>query len=526
MRRPPLPGKIARTRAAGALLLAALWLAGCAVGPNYSGPPAPETPNPITYKNAETKGPWKRAEPADKDPRGAWWEVFRDPDLNRLETAAAANNQDLRQSVARIEQTRAQTRVVAADFFPNAQINTSNIRQRSSNTVPVQRGAAVGGVSGLSGGGGMTGGAGSTGGASSAAPVLTTQPLTRTFNLFSERADLNWEIDLFGRVRRNYEAARATYEQQLADDQNMKLSVAANVAVGYYNLRALDAEIKVIEDTIKFRRDALYIASERLQAGLTSELDVQREKAELASNEADHAGVERSRAEMENALATLVGQPASSFRIGHHALEGITPPRIPAGLPSHLLERRPDVAVAERGLAAANARIGVAVAAFFPRINLTGAGGFESASIGQLFNWESTIWQIGPNVQLPIFEGGRNAANLHVARAQYNEGVARFRQQVLIAFQDVENALADLRTLAVQAEAQDRAVAAARRTLELSNQQYQAGCGDVPGHRGRRAHRASTASGRPRCSSASGCRPPCNSSRRSAAGGELSRAPL
>ena len=222
-------------------------------------------------------------------------------------------------------------------------------------------------------------------------------------------------------------------------------------------------------------RDALYIASERLQAGLTSELDVQREKAELASNEADRAGVERSRAEMENALATLVGQPASSFRLGRHALEEATPPRIPAGLPSHLLERRPDVAVAERSLAAANARIGVAVAAFFPRINLTGAGGFESASIGQLFNWESTIWQIGPNVQLPIFEGGRNLANLRLARAQYNEGVARFRQQVLIAFQDVENALADLRTLAVQAEAQDRAVAAARRTLELSNQQYSKG---------------------------------------------------
>ncbi len=473
----PLPGKIVRMRAGG-VLLAAWWFAGCAVGPNYSGPPAPETPNPATYKNSEGKGPWKRADPADKDPRGPWWEVFHDPDLNRLETAAAANNQDLRQSVARIEETRAQTRVVAADFYPNAQLNSSNMRERISNTEPDQRAAATGGLGALSGGaGGAAGSTGATGatGGSSGAPVLTTQPLTRTYNLFSERADLNWEIDLFGRVRRNYEAARAGYEQQLADDQNMKLSVAASVANSYYDLRALDAEIQVIVDTIKFRKDALYIANERLQAGLTGELDVQRERAELASNEADRAGVERTRAEMENALATIVGQPASTFRLGRHALVGATPPRIPAGLPSHLLERRPDVAVAERGLAEANARIGVAVAAFFPRVNLTGAGGFESASIGQLFNWESTIWQIGPNVQLPIFEGGRNVANLHVARAQYNEGVARYRQQVLVAFEDVENALVDLRTLGVQAEAQDRAVAAARRTLELSNQQYQKG---------------------------------------------------
>ena len=260
----PSPEKIVWTWVGGALL-AALGLAGCAVGPNYTGPPAPEVPNPIAYKNAEAKGPWKRAEPADKDPRGPWWEVFHDPDLNQLEAAAAANNQDLRQSVARIEQTRAQTRVVAADFFPNAQINSSNMRERSSNTEPVQKGQTIGSIGGLGGGAaggamggtGATGGSGSTGGSSSI--VIAQQPLTRTFNLFSERADLNWEIDLFGRVRRNYEAARATYEQQLADDQNMKLSVAANVAVGYYDLRALDAEIKVIEDTIKFRsRRALH----------------------------------------------------------------------------------------------------------------------------------------------------------------------------------------------------------------------------------------------------------------------------
>ena len=410
--------------------------------------------------------------------------------MNRLENAAAANNQDLALSAARIEEARAQTRVVAADFFPNAQFNGTAMRERSSNTEPRQRAADVGGLSSLSGGGGAggsaggaaMGSAGSTGmagsrmtGGTMTPPVLTEQPLTQTFNLFRIPAELNWEIDLFGRVRRSYEAANAQSQEAIADGQNMKLSVAANVATGYYNLRSLDTESQVIEDTIKFRKDALFIAEERLQSGLASELDVQRERAELAGNEADLAGVSRIRAEMENALATLVGQPASSFRLRHQTLAAASPPRIPSGLPSRLLERRPDVAVAERALAAANARIGVAVAAFFPRINLTGAAGFESASIGQLFNWESSIWQIGPNVQLPIFEGGRNIANLRVAHAEYDQGVARYRQQVLIAFQEVENALSDLRTLAVQAQAQDRAVDAARRTLELSNQAYNKG---------------------------------------------------
>ena len=473
LKTPSTTGRIVPARAAG--MVAALCLGGCAVGPNYTGPPAPETRNPARYKNAETKGAWKRAEPADADPRGPWWQVFHDPDLTQLEAAAIANNQDLRQSIARIEETRARTRVAAADFYPNTQFEGSAIRQRTSNHEPDQRALSTGGIGKLAGGsmagaGGMAGGAGGIG-----QPVLTSQPLTRTFDVFRVPVDLNWELDLFGRVRRNYEAARADAQQQEADAQNMRLSVAANVANGYYNLRALDAEIQVIEDTIKFRKDALFIASERLQAGLTSELDVQRERAELASNEADRAGVQRTRGEMENALATLVGQPASSFRFAHHALVATSPPRLPVGLPSQLLERRPDVAVAERGLAAANARIGVAVAAFFPRINLMGAGGFESATVGQLFNWSSTLWQIGPSVTLPIFEGGRNVANLRVARAEYNEGVARYRQQVLVAFQDVENALVDLRTLAVQAEAQDRAVAAARRTLELSNQQFSKG---------------------------------------------------
>ena len=455
----------------------ALLLVGCkGVGPDYQGPPKPEAPEPTRFKNVgatETKH-WKVAEPADKNGRGPWWEIFGDPDLTQLEVAAQANNQDLRQALARLDESRAQTRVAASDFYPHADYDGSYARQRTSNNEPYQRGQLVnpkmlgGGSAGGATGGGTTGSSGSGGALS-----LTQQPLTRTYALFRQPVDLNWELDLFGRVRRNYESARAQREGVQADYENVKLSVSANVAYSYFNVRALDTEIAVINRTIHSRQEALRISNERLNAGLTSELDVRREEADLAANQADLAAVQRSRAEMENALATLVGQFASTFRFRRHELEASAhPPRIPAGLPSRLLERRPDVASAERQLASANAQIGVALAAFFPRITLTGAAGFESATVTDLFNWQSHLWQIGPSISLPIFEGGRNQANLDATRARYNEQVARYRGQVLTAFQDVENALIDLRTLAAQSEAQNRAVAAARRTLELANQQF------------------------------------------------------
>lgn len=441
-----------------------LGLVGCAVGPNYPGPP--ETPPPARFKGASSR--WSVAAPRDKEPKGPWWEIFNDPALDALEKRALDANQDLKIAVSRIAQSRAQTRRAAADFFPNVDVNASGRRQRTTNTGPVQKAGLIGGLPGL-GGGAATGGAASTGGM-----VLQSQPLTNTFNDFRVPAELNWEFDLFGRVRRTYEAERAEAQAVEADFQAMTLSVTANVAAGYFNLRALDSEIDVLDRTIGARREALRIAGERLEAGLTGELDVVRARADLALNEADRFAVERARGEQENAVATLLGQSASELKIPRRPLRA-HPPRVPAGLPSRLLERRPDVAAAERAVAAANARVGVATAAFFPVIRLTGAAGFESADLGSLFNWESRIWSIGPSVSLPIFEGGRNTARLAQTRAQYDEQVARYRQQVLVAFQDVENALIDLRTLAGQAEAQERAVAAARRTFDLSNSQYTKG---------------------------------------------------
>ncbi len=458
------------------LLGSALLLAGCkAVGPDYHGPPAPEAPNPLRFKNAvaDNARRWKIAEPKDMEVRAAWWEIFRDPDLSQLEDAATANNQNLRIAVARIAESRAQTRVAASDFYPHADYDGSYARERSSNNDPYQRGQLVSPKTIGGSAGGTTGGAA---GGSGSALSLTQQPTTRTFSLFRQPVDLNWELDLFGRVRRNTEAARAEAQSVQADFENMKLSVAANVALTYFNVRALDTEIAVIDRTIHARQDALGIAQERLSAGLTGELDVVREKSELATDRADLEGVRRSRMEMENALATLVGQPASTFRFARHELAfGSRPPRVPAGLPSALLERRPDVAEAERNLAASNARVGVAVAAFFPRVTITGAAGFESATVTDLFNWQSHIWQIGPSINFPIFEGFRNQANLQAAHARYDESVAQYRQQVLVAFQDVENALADLRTLAAQSEQQNLAVEASRRTLQLSQDQYRNG---------------------------------------------------
>lgn len=464
-------------------------MAGCAVGPDYHGPPPDENGTPAKFKNASPgPGKWKTAEPADAKARGEWWTVFHDSTLDGLIKQALAGNQDLRVAAARIAEARAQDRVAASQFYPAITFDPSAMRQRTTNTGPVQKAQLVGpspfGAASAASAGATGGGVGAIPGAlspaaaasSSTPAILASQPLSTTFNLFRAPADLSWELDLFGRVRRTYEASRAQREAIEADFQNIALSVAANVAVNYFALRSLDAEAGILDRTIAARKEALRISEERLQAGLTSELDVTRARADLSTNEADVFALARTRGQVENALATLLGQPASLLRMPRRELpRGAAPPRVPAGLPGELLERRPDVAEAERQLAAANAQVGVAKAAFFPVIRLTGAAGFESADIGQLFNWESRIWQLGPSMTLPIFEGGRNVANLGAARARYDQAVGRYRGQVLVAFQEVENALSDLRQLAGQTEADERALTAARRSLELAQQQYAKG---------------------------------------------------
>lgn len=431
-----------------------LFAAGCSVGPEYHAPPAGEAP-PARFKEGD---PADKSADADNAP---WWSVFHDPLLNELETQAVAANEDVRIAVARIAESQAQARAAAADLYPTLQAEPRYVRQRTSNTEPVQLGQLVGpnplGT-----------------GSSNSPTVLATQGLSRTYNVFSLPVDLNWEVDLFGSVRRGARAARETTQSLEADLQNVRLSMTANVASDYFSLGALDAQLGVLEQTLATRRESLQIAQERLDAGLTSELDVIRGGREVASTEANLYSVQRSRAEMENALAILLGRAASNFQMRRLTLTAL-PPVIPPGAPSRLLERRPDVASAERLLAAANERIGIAQAAFLPTLSLTGEAGFESAELHQLFQRQSSLWQFGPRVTIPILQGGRNRANLQNQRAAYDEQVARYRKQLLVAFQEVEDALVDLRTLAGQYEAEQRAVAANRRALELSQDQYTKG---------------------------------------------------
>jgi multidrug efflux system outer membrane protein len=452
-----------------------LCLFGCApVGPNYHGvPPQTTVDLPTRYKNRSTDDRrWKRAVPNEAALGGQWWLVFNDKTLNRLEAEALANNQDLRTAVNRIDEAQAQVRLATADLLPNLGANSKFNNQRTSSTLAEQSGRLVGSLSALGGGGG--GSSASPTFTGSNGPLLTQQPVSTTFDTFQHTVDLSWELDIFGRVRRNVEAAKANRQGAEEDLLAAQLSVTSNLANQYFMLHALDSESGILERTIATRQDALRIAEERLTSGLTSELDVQRAKADVASDQADLYSVRRSRGELENSIATLSGQPASNLGLARAPLER-RPPAVPVGLPSTLLERRPDVASAERSVAAANARVGVAVAAFYPDVRLTGTTGFETANVGDIFAGQSLIWSVGPSVTVPLFEGGRNSANLQNARAQYEETVNRYRAQVLTAFQDVENALVDLHTLSGQANAQEVAVTAARRALELSQQQYEKG---------------------------------------------------
>jgi multidrug efflux system outer membrane protein len=285
---------------------------------------------------------------------------------------------------------------------------------------------------------------------------------------------------LWGRVRRGFESARADAQATLAAFHNVLLTLHADVAQNYFALRALDAEISTVTSTVGLRKQQVQLVRSRFDAGIGNELDVARAETELASAEAEAASLAKRRAEMENALAILVGENPSTFKFAATPGDGGTrwnpaPPKIPAGLPADLLERRPDVSEAERQLAAANARIGVAKAAFFPVLRLTGSGGYVSGDIESLFNWDSRVWSIGPSLSLPIFAGGRNLANYRRSKSVVEETVARYRQSILVAFGDVESSLAGIHFLADQAAAQDRAVANSRRAAGLAGERYRAG---------------------------------------------------
>jgi multidrug efflux system outer membrane protein len=406
-----------------------------AVGPDYHVPGAAVPP---AYRDDVGELAWKGGVPADAVPRGHWWTVFADPVLDDLEDRALGANQTLRGAIARVEQARAAAGVARSAYWPQLAANGTVTRERTSATTD----------------------------------NVFPDPLTTTY-----RAPLTaaWEIDLFGRVRRQSEAARADADASAAAFESVRLALTAELASTYFSVRAVDRELAIVQRTAELRQRALDLVNNRRRSGTAADLDVARAETELATAQADAAALAARASAARNALAVLVGEPASSFVLSAPSRSGWSLPQVPAGLPASLLERRPDIAAAERALAAANARIGVATAAFFPAISLTGGAGFASGDVDRLFEVDSRIWSIGPSLYLPIFQGGRNRANLNRSRAAYDEAVASYRQSVLVAFRDVQDALTATRLLADQLAAQDRALASARRAAELAQVRYDAG---------------------------------------------------
>ncbi|HKL27148.1 MAG TPA: efflux transporter outer membrane subunit [Desulfuromonadales bacterium] len=413
------------------LLFLSLLLAGCTLGPTYQ-PPEPALP--AAFKG---EGPWRLAEPRDNLARGDWWQIFDDPGLNDLMSQAMAENPGLQSALSRVAQARAGLSVSRADRYPQFDLNASANRSRTSG------GLAPTGVGG-----------------------------TNTF--IDLPVDLGYEVDLWGRVQRSVEAAQAELEAGMADYHSARLSLQAEVARTWFSLRTLDSELVLLEGTIDLRRENLRLVSSRFQAGESSKLALQRAQTELATAEAEVQAVARSRTGLEHALAALTGQAASGFELARSPLD-LAPPVVAAGLPSALLERRPDVAAAERRMAAANARIGIAHAAFYPDLRIFGSAGFQSVGTSDILDWDSRIWGLGPSLSLPLFDGGRNRANLQRAEAVWNEVAAAYRQQVLAAIGEVEDGLSSLHYLDRQADFLQKAVDSSAGAAELSRKRYRAG---------------------------------------------------
>jgi multidrug efflux system outer membrane protein len=427
-------------------------LAGCSVGPNYQRPAALGTnamPPAFAGVTTTNAGEWKPAQPSAHLPRGSWWELFGDPELNRLEGLATTNNQQLAAAYANFQQARATVNVARAGYFPQLSADPTYVRQRLSANQ--SRGA-----------GGSSHGA--------------------TFNSFLVPLDASWELDLWGRVRREVEGTRDRLAASADDLESSKLAIQAEVAIDYFTLRSLDDQDKLLKETVVAYRRSLELTQNRRKGGIATDLDVSQAETQLASTEAEIPAVQLQRANTLHALAVLCGQAAPVFEVSvtQEALAAArrafdAGPGIPVSVPSELLEHRPDIASSERLMAAANADVGLAYAAFYPRVTLNGLAGFDSVNANTLFNWESRVWSFGPSVSLPIFTGGRNRAQLAVSRAAYDATVANYRQTVLSAFQDVEDQLAAQRLLEQQYEKESAALKSSRRTLEISMTKYKGG---------------------------------------------------
>ncbi len=417
-------------------------LAACNVGPKYVKPSAlpPNATAPTVYKETPLPPPgWTPAQPADDALRGNWWEIFQDPTLNALEAKIAVNNQNLKAAVAQYDAAHEQVRVVRANLFPTITAGPQAARTRESSNHPL------------------------------------VQPGTNTtYTDLALSGGFNYELDLWGQIRKQVAQSREQAQASAAQLATVNLSMHALLAQSYFQLRGLDTQRALLATTVEAYEKTLQLTTNRFHGGVASEVDVAQARTQLETTRAAYIDVGVARSQTEHAIAVLVGEPASTFSI-EPAVLTVPPPVVPAGVPATLLERRPDIAQAERTVAAANEQIGIARTAYFPTVTLLGNGGFESTAPGNLFSGPSSLWSVGASAIETIFDAGRRRAQTAEARDQYDQHVAEYRQTTLTAFQQVEDNLAAIRILQQEAVTQQDAIAAAQRSLDLSLNRYKGG---------------------------------------------------
>jgi NodT family efflux transporter outer membrane factor (OMF) lipoprotein len=413
-------------------------LCGCMVGPKYVAPTVPMAKAPDAYKELDPN--WKPATPADTELKGDWWTLFNEPVLNDLEAKVALANQSLKVSEARFREARAQIRINRANLYPTIGTSPAAVGERYAADRPYFNAASA-----------------NNGEADLQLPF-----------------DLNYEIDLWGRVRRTINSAKEEAQASAADLATAKLSLETELAVDYFELRSADAQKKLLADTVTDYREALRITTNRFEGGISAISDVYQAQTQLQAALVAESDVAVAREQYEHAIAVLIGQPPASFSLAETPLHA-QPPFIPTGLPSALLERRPDIAAAERRANEANERIGIARAAFFPSLSLNAAVGFESTSIKSLFNASNFVYALGPSLSQTFFDAGRRAAISEQAYASFDEASASFRQTSLDAFQQVEDNLTVLRVLSQESIQQHQATIAAQGAQEIFNNRYVGG---------------------------------------------------
>ena len=418
------------------LLVTALMalLNGCTVGPKYTKPSVPAPPTD-SYKELDG---WKMAQPSDQQLRGKWWEIFGDPQLNALEEQVTVSNQNLKSAEARFRQARALVRFNRASQFPTISVAPQVIGERASQN----------------------------------RPYFT--PSTSTTGDYVLPFDLSYEVDVWGRVRRTVAAAREEAQATAGDLESVSLSLHAELAVDYFELRSADSQEQLLNDTVKAYTDALQLTINRFQGGAAPKSDVAQAKTQLDAARVQQTDITVQRAQFEHAIAVLAGRPPAGFDL-QSLRSNLQPPDVPVGVPSQLLERRPDIASAERRVAEANEEIGIARAAFFPTILLNASGGFESKSFGDWLTLPSGFWAVGPAAVQTIFDAGRRRANSQAAQAGYDTTVANYRQTALTAFQEVEDNLAALRILSQEAQQQKDATTSAQESLQIFTNRYKGG---------------------------------------------------